>query len=496
MGLFGFVIIADSREAQARMIHEKHKEWLRARGIEPAPAEAAGWETGRGHGTAWLRIPYLEGGEVVNVKSRLTSEKAHMMETGAPLLLYNADALDAATVKDGSYSLVITEGEFDAEVIRQAGYDEVVSVPNGAPSKKTEDIETAKRYEWVDRHADKLAQVRSFILAVDGDEAGSYLRADLAALLGPDRCKFVEYPEGCKDANEVLLKHGQQAVIAMLANAKDYPVKGLFRFSEFPDLGEVRAYPCGIPALEDYFQIVPGTLTVVTGPANHGKTSFLTICLATAMRTLGPVAIGSFETLVKPILFDTIMQAVLQTSKSGVASHPERNAAAHFVEQNCMVISNLVDDDLELDLDGLLELAQASVVRNNTKLLLIDPWNEISHKRRRDETESDYTGRALRKFKHFARANDVAVFLVAHPDKSAVTSKEPIDLYSISGSAHWANKADYGISYFRPDFSDNRAVLSVTKARMGLPGGKVNKEVAFDFDRYQLIELDPIHIDE
>ncbi|MGJ3630150.1 hypothetical protein AB5I41_31130 [Sphingomonas sp. MMS24-JH45] len=43
-------------------------------------------------------------------------------------------------------------------------------------------------------------------------------------------------------------------------------------------------------------------------------------------------------------------------------------------------------------------------------------------------------------------------------------------LLNISGSANWANKADYGLTYHRARPDENRAELRVTKVRMGLPG--------------------------
>ena len=54
-------------------------------------------------------------------------------------------------------------------------------------------------------------------------------------------------------------------------------------------------------------------------------------------------------------------------------------------------------------------------------------------------------------------------------------------LYDISGSANWANKADYGLTYHRPKPKENSAVIITTKVRMGLPGRKDEVNVTFDF---------------
>ncbi|MGJ3630175.1 hypothetical protein AB5I41_31265 [Sphingomonas sp. MMS24-JH45] len=52
------------------------------------------------------------------------------------------------------------------------------------------------------------------------------------------------------------------------------------------------------------------------------------------------------------------------------------------------------------------------------------------------------------------------------------------ELLNISGSANWANKADYGLTYHRARPDRNRAELRVTKVRMGLPGKKGNATIA------------------
>jgi twinkle protein len=74
---------------------------------------------------------------------------------------------------------------------------------------------------------------------------------------------------------------------------------------------------------------------------------------------------------------------------------------------------------------------------------------------------------------------------VAHPTKPMHGVSKVPGLYDISGSANWANKPDYGLTYHRPDPTQNRAVIRVHKVRMGLPGRKDEAEVMFDFRDHQ-----------
>lgn len=479
---FGIAIIADLTER--KMIHDRHKQWIEARGLDVQLAERLGLETVQRDGAAWLAIPYFENGERVNAKYRLTSKKDHRMDTGAPLLLWNADVLRDSQVRGGQSPVIITEGEWDALALIQCGFPFVVSVPNGAPAQETADLDNAKRYEWVDRHAADLAQVKEFVIAVDDDQAGWNLRADLVGLLGADRCRFVQMPFPCKDINEVLLEYGAERVVETISLSKPMPIQGLYTIDDFPEKGEVRSYGVGVKAITDMISIVPGTLTVVTGFANMGKSTLMNAIIAHTLRWHFPVCVASFETDVKPILVDGLRCAIMGCDKKDLRGHNalDTSDADDILRERLHIISQAVDEDMELDLEGFLDLCRVAVVRHGVKMIVLDPWNEVEHKRRRDETETDYIGRAIRAVKRFAKQYDVAFWIVAHPTKpNADGSKKIPGLYDISGSANWANKADYGLTYHRMNPQENRATIMVTKVRMGLPGRKDSVEVKFNF---------------
>lgn len=468
-------------------IHDKHKQWLRDRGLDPEVAEKLGMFSTRREDKAWLAIPYVEQGEVVNHKYRLTSEKDHRMDTGAPLSLWNADCLKDSRVRNGQVPVVITEGEMDGIAVYQCGITNVVSVPNGAPAKQTEDLDTAKRYEWVDRHAADLREVGQFIIAVDDDEAGHNLRQDLVALLGADRCKFIDYPFPHKDLNEVLQHEGQEAVVKCIATARPFPVQGIYRIDDFPERAQVRNYRTGIDALDDMMAIVPGTLTVLTGYANMGKSSLMNSIIAHNMAFNFPVCVASFETDVRPILANGIMGALLHCNPKKVGIHPKYQDGLDCMRERLLIISQTVDEDMEMDLDKFLDLCRIAVVRDGVKMIVMDPWNELEHKRRRDETETDYIGRAIRAIKRFAKQYDVAFWVVAHPTKPQPGVSKVPTLYDISGSANWANKADYGVTYHRPNPQENKATVRVSKVRMGLPGMRAELDLKFDFETSQFV---------
>jgi twinkle protein len=467
-------------------MHERHKAWLDGRGIDPTLAEKMGLTTTRDDAGYWLTVPYLERGEAINHKFRMTTEKRHRMDAGAPLSLWNVDCLTHPEVLAGA-RVIITEGEWDALAAMTAGLRHVVSVPNGAPSSRTDEPEKAKRYEWVWRHLAELDKVKGFVIATDADEAGRNLAADLVALLGADRCWFITYPEGCKDLNDVALLYSHAALVEAINGAKPYPVQGLYALADFPERGQLVSWSTGLPMLDPYIQMVPGTLTVFTGYANIGKSTVLSAIVAAQISNGIPVCIGSFETDI-PILRNSIRQAIMRCSTQDLRTR-DTAEADEIMAENLTVIYQAVDEDEEMDLDRFLELCRVAVMRG-AKVIILDPWNELEHKRRRDETETEYTNRALRAMRRFADRYQISFWVVAHPAKPEKGSTGAPRLYQISGSAAWANKPAYGLSYHRKDPSANAGELHVTKVRQGMPGMKTPLEgipVMLDFRTWEFV---------
>jgi twinkle protein len=449
---------------------EPHHEWLMARGITDETIARFGLHTHSDGHRQWLRVPFMEGGKAINHKWRQIAAKHHRMDKDAPLALWNHPAVVEAARTNKP--LVITEGEWDGLIVAQSGWPLVTSVPNGADDELSEDVFSAKRYEWFHRHRNLLDKIDKFILATDGDVAGRVLAADLARLLGPERCWFIEYPENCKDLNEVALAYSEEEVVDILGRAKPYPVVGLYNMSDYPEPPPFQAMSIGIEGLDQLWPLVPGTFSIITGWPSHGKSTAVLAAIAHLLNAGLPVALGSFETMVKPVL-----QRRLRATIYGCHEHdPEAmqpGPADAVIEEKLSIISNLhANDDTELTIEKIIELAIVAVLRDGVRLLVLDPWNEIEHKRGREESETEYVGRAIRLLKRFAKDYNCAVWVVAHPRKpthSDGVPKRP-SLLDLAGSAHFANKADYGVIFHRADLGDDVAEATVCKKRMGLPG--------------------------
>jgi twinkle protein len=483
-------------------IHREHAKFLEARGIDLETAMRAGVTTMSGDNGHWLAFPYCdpETGEQVNCKYRLTSRKAFRMDEGAPLLLWNLRCLTDAELFNPSEPVIITEGEMDALSAMTAGFTRVLSVPNGAPAKATEGAidpaNDAARYAPIWSARNLLDRVQTFVIATDADEPGRILAAELVRRLGPERCRFVEYPAGCKDLNDVLVAYKEAGVNRCIQAAKPYPVQGLYRMSDFPEEAQLEPLRLRIPEMWDCWPVVPGRFTVVTGYPGKGKTTWVMACLADLMLQGVNICLGSFETTVNPIMRDTLRQHLMGCNLKGLTTEKRATADRMIEEQLTIIAQQSVDDDTDFDLEQVLELAKIAVLRDGARVVVLDPWNQIEHKRRHGESETEYAGRAIRAMKRFAKNYQVALVIVAHPAKpSFEEAKHPPSLYSIAGSAHWYNAADYGIIIHRKRESNITQVANV-KVRMGNPGSEGVRELAWDWERARFDRVAMMMADE
>jgi len=477
---FSSATTADTADLKATGLHLKHAEWIEARGISAELAEKFGLHTVQRHGKAWLAVPYVERGRTVNHKYRLISEKRHEMDKGARLTLWNHDCL----LEDSKKPVVICEGEWDGLVALSLGY-RAVSVPNGASGGEGE-----LSYLWDAR--DLLNRVESFILATDSDEAGLKLRANIVAHLGADRCHFVEYGQDCKDLNDVLKLYGQEAARSVLDNAKAFPIKGLYTIDDLPNESDLTVWQTGIEALNDTgdytrpaLYLVPGTLTVFTGYANAGKSTVVEGMVGSCLKRGLPVCLASFETRRKSILVDGLRCSMLGIGHHEL-SHADTRSCDALIRERLHLIMQSVDEEEEMNLEHFLDLCRVAVLRHGARVVILDPWNELEHRMRPHESETFYIGRALRAVLRFATTYDVAFWIVAHPTKPFEGKQKMPTLYDISGSANWANKPDFGLSYHRGP--NNTSELCVTKVRKGYPGRRGSVKVTYDYRQSRFVE--------
>lgn len=163
---------------------------------------------------------YNDKGQVVAQKIRDKDKNFLFVGDGGSQLLWGKHLWR----NKGGKKLVITEGELDALSVAEAydGKYPVVSLPTGANSVKKSLL---ANYEWVE----SFDQV---VIWFDSDEAGVKAQEIVKEIFSPEKLWFVPNDPNYKDANEVLINEGRQAVIQRIYEAKEHQEEDVVKGSD------------------------------------------------------------------------------------------------------------------------------------------------------------------------------------------------------------------------------------------------------------------------
>jgi len=430
-------------------------------------------------GIQWaIMFPYFEKGQLVNIKYR-SAFKQFTFTQGAKLIFYNIDA-----IADYDWC-IICEGEIDALTFVEGGYDNVVSVPNGASAGSNQ------RLEFLDNCWEAFENKTKIILATDDDEPGRALRAELIRRFGAERCYIVQYVSGCKDINEQSMKAGILSVKDVVDVAKPCPIRGIKTGDDLSD-EVIDLFQNGLPpgdrigirdtdTNEELMSFLPGQITIITGIPNHGKSEgtdqdIVQLSLQHGWRW-GLFSPENYPTqLYVSKLIEKITGKHFGSTNSNVEKLTDSDIAKAmaFINDHFFFITE--EDTDSFGVDDILEYARILVKKYGIRGLLIDPWNALEHSWDNRDNETSYINRSLKKIISFDRANGVHTFLIAHPEKMKKASNKteyPIPtLYNISGSGNWANRADNGVCWYRnyKDGTTTRIVQKVKHKHQGKVG--------------------------
>jgi twinkle protein len=176
---------------------------------------------------------------------------------------------------------VIVEGEMDKLAIDAVQGPATVSVPDGAPAIDARDY--TSKFAYLSGVAEeRLRSAKRVLIATDMDAPGERLADELARRIGYTNCARVQWPEGCKDANETLVKRGATALCDALMDAKPYPIEGLIAVRDLREPverlyqhGLDRGVTSGWTPFDTHYRARAGLMAVVTGSPGSGKSHFL-----------------------------------------------------------------------------------------------------------------------------------------------------------------------------------------------------------------------------
>lgn len=445
-------------------------------------------------------FPYMRDGELVNVKFR-DANKNFKMVKDAELIFFNLN-----TIGDKKY-VIITEGEMDCLSVYEAGYGHdanidketgeifnedfskwaVISVPNGASKGN-------QRLEYLDNCSDWLIGVHEFVIATDGDEAGSMLKDELVRRLGVERCRVISYPieevvfdekigrkRRCKDFNEVLMHLGKEVIVNCINNSEFIPVDGIYYLEDiFPTMlenfkkGIQLAPTTRFICVDEYFRWKKGDINLFTGYGNHGKTTFaIQLMLTKSIYDGWKWAIFSPENYPANDFYDDIVEMYAGKWLQHM-TEKEYVEACWFIDKHIFYV--YPEDDH--DINSINEKFRHLVMKKGVDGVMVDPFNQLDHLQKAYQREDQYLSQILKDIKRFALLNNVCYNIVAHPvkpQKEQDKSLPVVDMYDVAGGAMWGNKCDQIISYYRPNYHINKQApeveIHVQKVKRKRTGG-------------------------
>ena len=437
-------------------------EWFKSRGISQKTladlnvGEGSEYmpQTGRAENT--IKFNYFIGGKLINIKYR-DGRKNFKLYKGAEKVFYNIDSIV------GYDSCVIVEGEMDVLALHEAGITNAISVPNGATLN-------TNNLDYLDNCIDYFEDKEKVILAVDSDEAGQALQAELIRRLGSEVCYIATFDD-CKDANEYLQKHGKQQLAERISSSRPVPLENVTTFRDIEDEvtdfvrnGFKPGYQIGLENFDNIFSTYTGQFITVTGIPSSGKSDFVDQMVIGYNQNYGwKTAFASPENVPTYLHAHKLMRKVWQGMPTAADIHGDRwNKIADHCNTNFFHI------DMErYTLESVLRKGAELVKRKGIKCLVIDPFNKVRDIDCKTEDVNRYTMEYLTKIEMFAKKYDVLVFVVAHPTKMYKDKDGKIEeptMYSIKGGGEWYDASYHGILVHR-DYEARTVKAKVLKVK-------------------------------
>jgi len=437
-------------------------EWFKTRGISQQTltdlkiSEGPEYMPQTGKTENVIKFNYFMGDQLINVKYR-DGRKNFKLYKGAEKVFYNINSII------GYEYCVIVEGEMDVLALHEAGITNAISVPNGATLN-------SNNLDYLDACIDYFEDKEKIILAVDTDEAGQALQAELVRRLGSETCYLASF-EDCKDANEYLQKYGKEKLSERISGSRPVPLENVTTFRDIEDEvtdfvknGFKPGFQVGLQNFDDIFSTYTGQFITVTGIPSSGKSDFVDQMVVGYNNNYGwKTAFASPENQPTYLHAHKLMRKHWQ----GMPTRDDINGEKwNQVADHCN--TNYFHIDMErYTLESVLRKGAELVKRKGIKCLVIDPFNKVRDIDCKTEDVNRYTMEYLSKIEIFAKKYDVLVFIVAHPTKMYKTQDGKIEeptMYNIKGGGEWYDASYHGILVHR-DYEQKTVKAKVLKVK-------------------------------
>jgi VirE N-terminal domain/DnaB-like helicase C terminal domain len=264
----------------------------------------------------------------------------------------------------------------------------------------------------------------------------------------------------------------------------------------------------GVAEIDEIFKWKRGELTVISGIANHGKSSILMFLMLNKSAVDGTKwAIFTPESYPAHEFYHSLTEMVLgrhatPANTRNKNTEEEFKAAYDFVKDHIFFI---YPKDLSPTPEYVKSRFLELIIKEKVSGCVVDPFNQLSNDYKGANGRDDrYLETLLSDITRFSIINNVYMVIVCHPvkqRKNGAGGYDCPDVYDLAGGAMWNNKADNVLIYHRPnaqkDPNDPTCELHSKKIRrqkivgkLGMVAMYYNRHtLRFDFGHYPLQRL-------
>lgn len=400
-------------------------------------------------------------GKAIGIKYRSIDKKI-FCEKGSEMTLINWDRVDPEIYS----TLYVTEGEMDMLSLMEVGFENVVSIPNGASSM-----------EWIDKQIDFLKKFDTLIFIMDNDGAGKKALKTINERLSSFQMKLKTIDLlFYKDPNEILQDDDGKIKLKNIIenNIKDLVIPKVYIVSKVKienEVEEVDWKDRGLNHMIGGMQY--GRLMLLSGNSGCGKSTFANNLMANLLDQglkvythQGESSPSSFKTnLYKIFCRSDSIQKYYDNFKEkyyGKVTEEIEEKIDAWLGDKLIVHGSLTPTKNEL-----LNTMEFMYKNNGIRIFFIDNLMTIDlpTENKYDEQKSLFLD-----LQTFVKKYNVFVLIIAHPKKNSIANLDSVDQYIISGSSDMINSSDVAI-YLKRLSEKEKDVLKSNIRRDASTGG-------------------------
>lgn len=368
--------------------------------------------------------------------------------------------------------LIMTEGQLDSLSVAVSEIENATSVPGGM-----------NNFHWVPYCWNWVCQFEEIVVFGDFEKGRMTLLEDIKKRF-PNKIRYVQEKDyqGCKDANELLMKHGKDAVKRAVNNAVLVPVERVMELADVEDVDIYKLEKLSSTIAEVdrllYGGIPFGGVAIITGKPGEGKSTYASQILANAIDSGYKVFAYSGE--LPNYQFKAWMDFQIAGPSHVLENVGQTGNIHRFISNSNKALINkwyrgrayIYDNRIieENEYEDLIKTISDAIMQYGIRVVLVDNLMtaiDLNSDKNTDRYEKQ--SMFMKKLARIALKFDVLVLLVAHKRKNNFSTNENDE---ISGSGDITNLATITMSYGKDkDTAAADRILRIMKNRLF---GKVN----------------------